>query len=269
MKKIETTNIAALAKAPYLKATHDQYTETIQETTASIIKGLLGPYTTGDVIILHGCVVTATIPGTSSVTAGAIYYNGEIYQVDANASIATAANTLVWNTVTTYRSGDPVQWSDLTSRNLHAEVKFVLSNAVSGTGIANYNGATVKYMMEGAPIYKTSAGVSSYIPRIRTKVIEIGDWNMDSNGNPATAPVHGIADMEKIVNVSVLIRPNAATSVLPLSRANGATDGLAAGGFSINSTTLTLFRVTGGAWDDAAYNSTGFNRGWIYIQYMY
>lgn len=144
MKKIETTNIAALAKAPFLKATHDQYTETIQETTAAIVTGLIGSYTTGDVIILHGCVVVANIPGTSTVTAGAIYYNGEIYQVDANASILSPANTLVWNTATTYRSGDPVQWSDLTTRNLHAEVKFVLSNAVSGSGIANYNGATVK-----------------------------------------------------------------------------------------------------------------------------
>jgi hypothetical protein len=145
MKKIDTTNIAGLAKAPFIKATHDHIKESIQENDSDIIKGLIGTYTTNDLIILYGCVVTAIIPGTSSITAGAIYYNGEIYQVDADASIiTTGSDTLVWEVITTYRSGDPVAWSDGTDRDLHRVDKLQLDAGASGSGLANYDGATVK-----------------------------------------------------------------------------------------------------------------------------
>lgn len=152
MKKIDTSEIAGAAKAPYIKATHDHYKESIQETTASIIKGLLGTYTTNDIIVLYGCVVTPTIPGTSSITAGAVYYNGEIYAVDASASlITTGSQTLVWSVATTYIASDSsLTWSDGTIRDLHQIDKFVLTGAASLSGLADYNGATVK------PFLKTS-----------------------------------------------------------------------------------------------------------------
>jgi hypothetical protein len=146
MKKIETSNITGSQDAPFIKATFDHLNEANQNATSEIIKGMLGAYTTGDVIILYGCEVSGTIgPGTAAVTAGAIYYNGEIYQVDANASISTSgAQTLVWSVATTYRAGDPIQWSDGVNRNLHQIDKFVLAAGLSGSGIANYNATTVK-----------------------------------------------------------------------------------------------------------------------------
>lgn len=150
MKKIDTTNIAGLAKAPFIKATHDHIKESIQESTSNIVKGLIGSYTTNDLIVLYGCVVTATIPGTSSITAGAIYYNGEIYEVDANASlITTGVQTLVWGVSTTYIAADlSLTWSDGTIRNLHQIDKLALSAGASGSGLANYNGATVKTLVQ-------------------------------------------------------------------------------------------------------------------------
>ncbi len=145
MKKIETTNIAGTQDAPFIKATFDHLNEANLNSTSDIIKGLLGTYTTNDIIVLFGCVVTATIPGTSSITAGAIYYNGEIYEVDANASlVTTGSDILVWGIATTYRAGDPIKWSDGENRNLHQIDKFALSAGLSGSGLANYNGATVK-----------------------------------------------------------------------------------------------------------------------------
>jgi len=266
MKKIDTTNITGNQKAPYIKATHDHIKESIQDTTGNIIKGLLGSYTTGDLIVLYGCVVTANIPGTSSITAGAIYYNGEIYEVDANASlITTGSDTLVWGVVTDYRSGDPVTWSDGVDRDLHRVDKLALSAGASGSGLANYNGATVKYMLEGAPIYRTSAGVESVIPRLKTKIIEIGDWNMD-----ATSQVdvnHGIgADFIKIRVTSVVIINDASNSIstLYLTDTLGGMDG---GVVFIDSTKIRLFRVTGGSYDSTSFDSTSFNRGWVTIEY--
>ena len=146
MKKINTTNIAGVVKAPFIKPTHDHYKEAIQETTASIVKGLIGSYTTNDVVILHGCVVTGTIPGTSAITAGSVFYNGEEYEVDANASISSGGGeTLVWQIITTYIASDvSLKWSDGTIRDLHQIDKMQLVGAVSGSGLANYNAATVK-----------------------------------------------------------------------------------------------------------------------------
>lgn len=146
MKKIETTNILGNSGAPFLAKTHDHYVESILESTSSIIKGILANYTTGNIVIINGCAVTFNGGGTSTITAGAVYYNGEIYQVDA-ASIATPANTLVWGIVTTYRAGDPIVWSDGVSRNLHSVLKMSLTNAVTGTGLADYNAAIVINLM--------------------------------------------------------------------------------------------------------------------------
>ncbi len=158
MKKIETTNIAGTQDAPFIKSTFDHLNEANQNATSDIIKGLLGTYVTNDVIILYGCVVVDTIPGSSSLTAGAVYYNGEIYEVDANAAIITAGlETLVWSIDTTYRAGDPIQWSDGVSRNLHQIDKFVLSAGLSGSGLANFDGTTVKNLIKTDWI--TPAGV--------------------------------------------------------------------------------------------------------------
>jgi hypothetical protein len=140
------TDIVDPVKAPITKRSLEHINNAINDSSSEIIKGLIGSYTTGDLIILRGCVVTANIPGTSSVTAGAIYYNGEVYQVDANASISSPSATLVWSVATTYISGDPATFSDGVSHNFHAIKKMQLTNAGTGTGLADYNAATVKYL---------------------------------------------------------------------------------------------------------------------------
>lgn len=94
-----------------------------------IIKGLLGSYTADDLIILWGCVISATIPGSSTITAGAIFYNGIIYKVPAATVVTTGSQTLV------FKIDSLVQPSVI-----------VLTNDLSGTGIANFNLATVKYL---------------------------------------------------------------------------------------------------------------------------
>lgn len=255
MKKIETTNIAALAGAPFIKATHDHINESRAEVTSAIIKGLLGTYTTNDIIILHGCTVTANIPGTSSVTAGAIYYNGEIYEVDANASISSPSDTLVWSIATTYRAGDPIQWADGNSRNLHRIDKFQLTNAVSGSGLADYNGATVK-------TYKRTIQETV---SVNEKIVEITNWDMDTNATKSVA--HGFADITKIRGFSVMIRNDAGTIVSFIQGDidnNGASDAYIN---YIDTTNIAMTRVAAGAYDAASYNGTG-TRGWITFKYV-
>lgn len=138
------TPIVDPVKAPISKRSLTHINSAWDELGEDIIKGLLGTYTTNDLIVLYGCTVTANIPGTSAVTAGAIYYNGRIYKVDANASISSPTNTLVWSIATTYITGDPATFSDGSSENFHKIEKFQLTNAGTGTGLADYNSTTVK-----------------------------------------------------------------------------------------------------------------------------
>jgi hypothetical protein len=262
MKSIDTTNIAGAAKAPFIKVTHDHYKASIKETGGNIIVGLTN-YTTNDVIILWGCTVTANIGGTSTVTEGAIFYNNEIYNVEANASISSPANTLVWNIVDSYEASDStLQWSDGNIRDLHMDSKFVLSNAVSGSGIADYNAATVRPIYS---TYRTAGGVEFQLPKLREKVLLIGDWDMDTDATKILP--HGIADYTKIRTVFASIINDLSTTVSPLANfdvASWVADGQV---LNIDTTNVNLVRRTGGFYDGGGFNSTSFNRGFVTIQY--
>lgn len=189
MKKIQTSQITGAQKAPYVKDTHNHYKEAIEESTASIVKGIAGSYTTGDIIVLEGCVVSATIPGSSTITAGSVFYNGEIYTVDAATIPATGSQTLVWQVVTTYISNDStLRWSDLVIRNLHQIDKMALVAGASGSGLANYNGSTVKRLNQ-SPLTTESitfntgwTDAGSYISVIGNGDVEINFQGTTSTG---------------------------------------------------------------------------------------
>lgn len=97
------------------------------EAAKAIILSIIGPYTADDVIILYGCKVSDVIPGISDITEGAIYYNGRIYYVPENLAIPSPADTLVYKIDAT------------------VQPEFIyLDNDVTGSGIADFDGATVK-----------------------------------------------------------------------------------------------------------------------------
>jgi hypothetical protein len=215
-----------------------------------LIRGLLGNYTANDLIILWGCNVTANIGGTSSITQGAIYYNDIVYKVPAIASISSPSQTLVFK----------ISGLDLQT--------ITLVNGISGSGVADYNSATVKYSLAGLPSYKTSGGATSLIPQLRTKIFEIGDWDMNANSNVSVA--HDISNTGKIRRVSVIIRNDAVgAGVFDLSYWNIATSQPNGGIAAISTSTIALCRLTGGDFDATIFNSTSYNRGWITVEYEF
>ncbi len=98
---------------------------------------------------------------------------------------------------------------------------------------------------------------------LKTKVIDIGDWDMDATANVNVA--HGLT-MANIRCVSVLIKRDADDLYSPLdydlagSGANGT--------YNIDSTNIQLFRLVGGVFDHVNYDATSYNRGWITITYI-
>lgn len=91
---------------------------------------------------------------------------------------------------------------------------------------------------------------------MKWKDIPIGDWDMDSTASVFVA--HGLT-LSKIRIVAVTIISNDSSSQNDLSRA---------GVIGRNSTNIILDRTAAGTFDQAAYNSTGFNRGFVTIGYI-
>lgn len=161
MKKIDTSFDSPTLGRPFLSRSLDHIQQAYTEITDSVVKGILGTYTANDVIVLYGCVLTGTDPGARTVTAGAIYYNGEIYLVDAGGLTTTLSDIPLWTIVTTYQSGDPILFTDnVTFHNVSQIRKFVLvAGPAGGSGVtgyvADYNATSIKHF-KGEWTYATA-----------------------------------------------------------------------------------------------------------------
>jgi hypothetical protein len=101
---------------------------------------------------------------------------------------------------------------------------------------------------------------------LKVKVVQIGDWNMDTSGSVSVA--HGISDSSKIRDLRVMIRHDSSSTLYPLTYTIDNTNTTPQGGLgNISTTHITLNRLDGGVFDGSSFNSTGFNRGFITIIY--
>ncbi len=105
---------------------------------------------------------------------------------------------------------------------------------------------------------------------LKVKVIQIGDWNMDTTGSVSVT--HSIVDGTKIRSVdAVIISDNGL--YFKLENYDVATGQLSGGIAGVNEdvpisgTSILLARKTGGFFDQTAFDSTTFNRGFITIIY--
>lgn len=105
--------------------------------------------------------------------------------------------------------------------------------------------------------------------KLRTKVIPIGDWDMDTDLTVSVA--HGLT-AEQIRTIYVQIRPDTSSgksykSLLFVETASSIDYTQTAGSIAHSNTDVILSRREGGEFDDTAYNATSFNRGWVTITY--
>src|SRR3712207_1436567 len=110
MKKFDTQHIIGNIKAPFTRKTHEHYNQAIQETGYWLGKALVnGSYSDINLVVLDGCEVTYNPGGNSSLTAGVILYQRELFQVSQQNSIPTSVGqTLVWEKVTEYTGGNEI-----------------------------------------------------------------------------------------------------------------------------------------------------------------
>ena len=119
--------------------------------------------------------------------------------------------------------------------------------AASGKMVVTGSGAIIAHGGSGSE-------TGSYL---KTKIIEIGDWNMDVTQSVSVA--HGVS-LANIRAISVMIRDDANT----LYYGEGAGLDYA----RANSALIDLWRTGSGGFDNTSFDSTSFNRGWIIIDYV-
>lgn len=144
MKKVKHTNISSTSAMPFKSGTLEHlqsaHIETTQ-TTLAAMQGALPQIAFFSGGILWGANVTYS--GSNwSVTAGAVFANGEIFLTDAASGILTGTDVIIGTITTTYVTAanyDPALFSDGTSNNVHEVRKIVWSSGASGSGSVVYN----------------------------------------------------------------------------------------------------------------------------------
>ena len=137
MKKLITSSVTSTSRQPLLGRSITHITEGYVEAFNSVMKQIIRDYTTNDVVIIEGLIDTGTAGVNYNISAGSVYYNGEIYQVAADSG-TFAGTVAVLTETTTYQSGDPVTNTDGSLVNVHQIKTMVISNATTGSGTKDY-----------------------------------------------------------------------------------------------------------------------------------
>lgn len=185
----------------------------------------------GDNFIVQGCTKTG-----GTLNAGYIMLDGELLQVESHTFTSTH-----FVKVTTYDAGGNVTFNDGNARQIWQKNRATLT---AGSGNLAY---------------------SDNARMLKTKIVEIGDWDMDTDATKTVT--HGITNYKNIRSVSVIIREDSDANYYNLLAPNGLGVSVAGMGV-IDSTVINLGRANGSIYDSTSFNSTSFNRGWVTIEYF-
>jgi hypothetical protein len=155
MKRLNITPISDSAQFKVKKGTLQFLQDASKEALAAIVYALMGGYDNQRIYIIYGCVKTGSGPGYQ-FSAGAVFFQGEIYKVDAESSVVeTGGNIAIFVPVTTQYTtdADPVTFSDSSIQNIHDIRKFKI---VAGTSATS---GFIDYFDEARPLILKQIGV--------------------------------------------------------------------------------------------------------------
>jgi len=271
--------------------------ENIKETISGLAKGLSFDNPT---VKIYGIDVTINDSGgstpTADITAGLFWYLDELYFFDEVIAMPLPATYTIdeFNTNVYYdlleTTDTAVTFNDASSKNINEVRKTVLTLTYSTWIGLNYGSSnkvsetiyntipstteTVEGKIQLATRAEVLAGIDinkAVTPKtltdkigipLKTITMEIGDWNMVAT-EEINMPITGISITHTAIrNISVRI----------INDDNNTSFDLNTGGYYyianlFGSTSIWLKRTDGGTFDNVAYDSTGFNRGYATITY--
>lgn len=246
---------------------------------------------TGTNDVYRGLLITRTTPDTPAAGIG-VKIEMEVETASGNNEIGSSIETVTTSVTPTSESFDII-FRTLTSGSDFNERFRIGPNSVTVGGSSvllgsSVNSATLRQFtaqgtaaniditvvpkgtgiitLDAASGVKTTGGIDAgnngmYI---KTKVIQIGDWNMDTTASVSIN--HGLT-LSQIRSVSGVIIRDDSTFSFPIGSVNGSAGLVNVGFGSISATQVSIFRTTGGDFDNTNYDLTPFNRGWIFIEY--
>lgn len=126
--------------------------------------------------------------------------------------------------------------------------------------------ATAAAASETAAAASAAAAAASAATIPNQEILQIGDWDMDADtGTQQKTVAHGLPDYTKFRRVTVTILSDGGSVGADFNAYNPLQTALQ--NIAWNATNIILTRATDGSFDNDSYNSTGFNRGWIVIDY--
>lgn len=142
MRKIDESKITSDKSMFFKQGTWTHLQKAYKEITEETIKSLIGSsYDATKVYVLNGCVNSGS--GSSfNISAGSVFYAGEVYLVDATTFTTSGGNVAVGTITTTNNttdySADPCLFTDGTYENVHNIRKFVIASGAVGSGTKAY-----------------------------------------------------------------------------------------------------------------------------------
>jgi hypothetical protein len=168
------------------------------------------------------------------------------------------------NVYTVDRTGTTVDTVNLKPTNLqHNSVKVPTISSTDTLSNKTLTSPTVTGTLDAQGGIQTDGANT-----LKTKVIDIGDWNMDTTSTVSVSHGLGNPGFKSIRSVTVIIRDDNDAFVYPLDYGVSASDTTRQGYIGAWTTDISLKRLTGGLFDNTTFDSTSYNRGWITITYI-
>lgn len=192
-----------------------------------------------------------------SATALALLTDGNYFDITSTTTI-TSINTLGAGTVVKLHFDGILTLT-------HDATDLVLPGAANITTAAGDEAEFVEYATGDwrCVNYQRAVNNAALNGGLNTKIIEIGDWDMDTVVSVNVANSLTAANIRSC-NVSILSDDSSTKTMFP-SSSDTATS---VEKVEIESGKVVLYRATSGNFDNTNYNATSFNRGWVTIQYI-
>gem|GEM_PF-1809933 len=148
-----------------LQFLQDAYKEQLNNICLSLLGSIAYSPTTA--YVLFGCVNSGS--GSNYViSAGAIFYNGEVFSVPA-VSLTASGNVPVANIVTAQYTvnADPVTYSDATTGNIHNIRTIAIGLGTSGSGISDYSNFVNVSLVQPSQVLLIG-GTTAFTPTLST-----------------------------------------------------------------------------------------------------
>jgi hypothetical protein len=140
MRSLKTSDISSAVGFPVKGGTLNHLQLAYKEAIDALARSVISNYQPNTAYRLYGLINSGN--GIDyNISAGAVFYNGEIYLVDATIFSLAVNQVAVLSIVTTYfndPSADPVQFTDGNARTVHEIRKVVIGSGLSGSGIADF-----------------------------------------------------------------------------------------------------------------------------------